>query len=200
MRAMPNAPLAAQRIETARLHLVASDTTLVAPVLAFYTRNAAHFGPWNPPLPPDFVSTRRQRERLSQDRRAFAAGEAFRYWLLSHDDPSTVIGQVHFSSVARGPFQCAMLGYQLDGSLQGHGLMHEALQSGIAEMFSPRVALHRLQAAHLPENRRSAAVLARLGFEREGVARRYLFIHGAWRDHVIHALLNDTLAAPVQEK
>jgi ribosomal-protein-alanine N-acetyltransferase len=64
-------------------------------------------------------------------------------------------------------------------------------------MFSPRVALHRLQAAHLPENRRSAAVLARLGFEREGVARRYLFIHGEWRDHVVHALVNDTLAAPL---
>jgi len=63
-------------------------------------------------------------------------------------------------------------------------------------MFSPRVQLHRIQAAHLQENTRSAAVLARLGFEREGLARRYLYIDGAWRDHVINALLNDTLDAP----
>jgi ribosomal-protein-alanine N-acetyltransferase len=68
--------------------------------------------------------------------------------------------------------------------------MHEALQAGIAEMFSPQVNLHRLQAAHLPENLRSAAVLKRLGFEPEGLARRYLFINGQWRDHVLNALLN----------
>jgi ribosomal-protein-alanine N-acetyltransferase len=29
-----------------------------------------------------------------------------------------------------------------------------------------------------------------LGFEREGLARRYLFIDGAWRDHVLNALIN----------
>jgi hypothetical protein len=70
------------------------------------------------------------------------------------------------------------------------------LQAGIAEMFSQRVQLHRIQAAHLPENLRSAAVLARLGFEREGLARKYLYINGAWRDHAINALLNDTIEAP----
>src|SRR5205085_6862752 len=71
MPAMPNAPVAAQRIETARLRLLASDTALLPPVLDFYARNQAHFGPWDPPLPPDFLSTRRQRQRLSQHRRAF---------------------------------------------------------------------------------------------------------------------------------
>ena len=50
--------------------------------------------------------------------------------------------------------------------------------------------LHRIQANHLPENARSAALLARLGFVREGLAKDYLFIGNAWRDHVLNALTN----------
>lgn len=136
-----------------------------------------------------------QRERLRVAAAQFARGEAFRYWLRLREDPSGLIGNFHVSSVVRGPFQSAMLGYQIDQALEGQGLMHEALQAGVAEMFSRRVNLHRLQAAHLPENLRSQAVLERLGFERVGVSRQYLFINGAWRDHVIHALVNPRFVA-----
>jgi ribosomal-protein-alanine N-acetyltransferase len=48
--------------------------------------------------------------------------------------------------------------------------------------------LHRVQANHLPENQRSARLLQRLGFRVEGLAREYLYINGAWRDHVLTAL------------
>ncbi|MFB0585429.1 hypothetical protein [Aeromonas salmonicida] len=37
---------------------------------------------------------------------------------------------------------------------------------------------------------RSAALLERLGFEREGYARDYLMINGRWEDHILTALLN----------
>ena len=35
---------------------------------------------------------------------------------------------------------------------------------------------------------RSGALLARLGFEKEGYAKDYLLIDGQWRDHVLTAL------------
>jgi len=186
----PLPPVAAAELETARLLLSASDPAMSREVLSFFARNQAHFLPWDPPQPEGFLTLRWQRHRLLQHRRAFAAGEAFRYWLRLKDDPERIVGQVHFSGVTRGAFHNALLGYQLDVTLQGQGFMHEALQVGIAEMFSPQVHLHRLQAAHLPENTRSAAVLARLGFRPEGLARRYLFINGQWRDHIVNALLN----------
>lgn len=194
MRAMPVS--ASPLLETARLLLRASDAGMSREALDFFQRNQAHFAPWDPPLPEAFFTLRWQRQRLLQHRRAFAAGEAFRYWLFAKDQPGRIVGQVHFSGIARGPFQNALLGYQLDAAAQGRGLMHEALSAAIGEMFSAQVNLHRLQAAHLPENTRSAAVLGRLGFEREGLARRYLFVGGQWRDHVITALLNDGFRDP----
>jgi ribosomal-protein-alanine N-acetyltransferase len=34
-------------------------------------------------------------------------------------------------------------------------------------------------------------VLEKTGFRREGTARRYLKINGAWQDHLLFALLQD---------
>jgi ribosomal-protein-alanine N-acetyltransferase len=45
-------------------------------------------------------------------------------------------------------------------------------------------------ANYRPENYRSARLLQRLGFRREGLAADYLFIDGAWRDHILTALVN----------
>ena len=48
--------------------------------------------------------------------------------------------------------------------------------------------LHRIMANYMPTNVRSARLLRRLGFVPEGFARDYLFIAGAWQDHVLTAL------------
>jgi len=67
--------------------------------------------------------------------------------------------------------------------------MQEALAACIGFLFR-EFNLHRIQAAYRIENTRSARLLARLGFEYIGVAREYLFIDGAWRDHALVALNN----------
>jgi ribosomal-protein-alanine N-acetyltransferase len=66
--------------------------------------------------------------------------------------------------------------------------MTEALRAACAYAFSG-MGLHRLQANHLPENLKSAAVLRRLGFAVEGYARDFLLINGRWRDHILTALV-----------
>jgi len=42
----------------------------------------------------------------------------------------------------------------------------------------------------MPRNEASARVLAKCGFEREGVARDYLRIGGKWEGHVLCGLVN----------
>ncbi len=130
-----------------------------------------------------------QRERLATAAQAEAAGTQIGWFLTLRGDASaTVIGHLRFSQISRGPFCNAMLGYAIDAMHEGRGLMREALVAALADAFGPRVGLHRVQANVRPENMRSLALLERLGFEREGLAREYLFIDGAWRDHVMTAL------------
>jgi [ribosomal protein S5]-alanine N-acetyltransferase len=183
-------------LHTARLVLRAPDVALADAVADFYVRNAAHLAPWDPPLPADHASPEQVHRALVDGAEAFAAGRSLRWWLCPGDGPQRVVGSTHVSSLLRGAMQGANLGYALDSRLQGRGLMHEALNAVIAEVFSPRVNLHRLQAGVQPENARSAAVLRRLGFGQIGIARRYLFIAGAWRDHLLYERLNPDFVAP----
>jgi ribosomal-protein-alanine N-acetyltransferase len=183
-------------IETARLSLVASMHVTAFETLDFYQRNREHFAPWDPPIPPDFLSLVGQARRVELACGDFRGQSALRYWLTLREDPRRIVGQVHFSQLARGAFQNAMLGYSVDRALQGTGVMSEALRAGIDEVFSDRVRLHRVQANVRPENARSITLLERLGFEREGLSKRYLFIAGDWRDHYSYALRNPVETAP----
>lgn len=56
--------------------------------------------------------------------------------------------------------------------------------------------MHRIMANYMPHNQRSGALLARLGFEREGYAKDYLLIDGKWQDHVLTALTNKEWLPP----
>jgi ribosomal-protein-alanine N-acetyltransferase len=181
---------------TSRLRLVAADARLGAQLADFHTRNRAHLAPWDPPTSQDFFTEEVQAQRLAEAGAAFAAGTGYRYLLQPIGDTSRVVGSIHFSNIVRGAFQSCTLGYALDQTLEGQALMTEALRSAIAEMFSKRVNLHRIQAAFRPENGRSAEVLKRLGFHDEGVAPDYLFIDGMWRVHRIATLLNKAFVLP----
>lgn len=52
------------------------------------------------------------------------------------------------------------------------------------------LGLNRVMANYMPRNTRSERLLSNLGFNREGIAERYLCINGVWEDHVLTALLN----------
>ena len=106
--------------------------------------------------------------------------------LLLDPEEQEIRGSMTLSNVVRGPFQACLLGYGIGASWHGRGLMHEALEATLAWAFG-ELDLHRVMANYLPLNERSARLLARLGFEREGYARAYLKIAGQWEDHVLTA-------------
>jgi ribosomal-protein-alanine N-acetyltransferase len=53
--------------------------------------------------------------------------------------------------------------------------------------------LHRLEAACIPTNAASIALLEKSGFSREGYAREYLCINGVWADHLLYARLRNDM-------
>lgn len=192
----PKPVVATPLLMTARLRLVAADPRLAAALLDFHERNRDHLAPWDPPTEPGFFTEAGQARRLGDAAAAFAAGTGFRYLLQPIGDPSRVMGSVNFSSIVRSAFQSCNLNYALDQAYEGQALMTEALRCAIGEVFSPRINLHRIQAAYRPENWRSAEVLKRLNFHDEGVCPDYLFIDGLWRVHRLVALLNKGFVAP----
>jgi len=167
-----------------------ANENLAAKVADFYKRNEAHLAPWDPPAPPELATETFQQDRLGREAAEMAAGAAYRWWLQPLVDQRAVVGQVSLTQVARGAFQNAMLGYAIDREYEGLGLMREALQALITLAFSAEFNLHRIQANVRPENVRSIGIIQRLGFQQEGLAREYLFIDGAWRDHQMFAMRN----------
>ena len=67
--------------------------------------------------------------------------------------------------------------------------MTEIVDASVSYVFQ-ELNLHRIMANYVPENSRSARVLEKLGFEKEGLAKSYLKIAGRWRDHVLTSKLN----------
>jgi ribosomal-protein-alanine N-acetyltransferase len=149
-----------------------------------------HLDRWSPPTTPAFFGAAFWRERLAVAVEEFHAGRSARFVMQLKDAADgAVVGTCNYTNVVRGPFQACHLGYQIARAHEGRGLMTEALRATNAFMFDV-LRLHRIMANYRPENLRSARVLERLGFVREGLARDFLFIDGAWRDHVLTALVH----------
>jgi ribosomal-protein-alanine N-acetyltransferase len=181
---------------TARLSAVHMGPGHAAALLDFLRRNAKHMAPWDPPHPAGFDTVGYWEGECLRAAEEHEEGIVARWLLIEHDDPGRVIGRINFTQIARGPFQSCMLGYAIDRAHEGQGLMREALDAAIEHVFSV-LRLHRIQANYVPDNERSGRLLARLGFVQEGVARNYLFIDGAWRDHVLTARLNPAFDASI---
>ncbi|HVK72712.1 MAG TPA: GNAT family N-acetyltransferase [Kofleriaceae bacterium] len=167
-------------------------------VSQYFQRNRHHLARWSPPTPDGFYTEpywiRRGEKNLIDAR----DGKAFRFAIVWKDNPAgDLLGTISLTEIVRGPLQQAYLGYGLDERAQGKGIMTEAVRVACAWAFDVQ-RLHRVSANYMPTNERSAEVLRRCGFTVVGYARDYLFINGAWRDHVLTALV-DPRARPPSE-
>ena len=177
-----------ERIATQRLVLAHPAADTGAALLDYRVSNRDHLRLWEPLRADSYYTIDAVELQLCQLRDQVAAGSAVHWLLAMHDNPE-LIGMCSFTNIVRGPFQACHLGFSLAQRHQGKGYMVEALQAAIAHAFHA-MQLHRIMANYQPGNDRSAALLQRLGFEREGLARRYLKINGHWADHVLTSLIN----------
>jgi ribosomal-protein-alanine N-acetyltransferase len=159
-----------------------------------------HLDRWSPPPAPAFFTAGFWAERLEIAVEEFNTDRAVRFVLQPRGPASgPILGTANYTNIVRGAFHACHLGYQIARDHEGRGLMAEALRATNAFMFDA-MRMHRVMANYRPENARSGRLLERLGFTREGVAKDYLYIDGAWRDHVLtsltHPAYDDAWLAP----
>lgn len=145
--------------------------------------------PWEPTWPTDDLTRPAFRRRIRRYQREIREDHAYPLFIFREDD-NALLGGCTLSGVQRGVQQSCTLGYWAGEIFAGRGYVTAAVRALVPFVFE-ELKLHRLQAACLPENERSRAVLRKCGFTEEGVARGYLRINGAWRDHVVYAILRD---------
>jgi [ribosomal protein S5]-alanine N-acetyltransferase len=100
---------------------------------------------------------------------------------------SRFVGEITLSSIQRGPLQSAHIGYWIDESVAGQGLMPESVVTVLQYAFET-LRLHRIEINIIPRNAASRRVVEKLGIRFEGIAERYLEIDGAWEDHARYAI------------
>lgn len=161
-------------------------------VCDYYERNREHLEATSPLRAELFYTPEYWRAALASARAGFEADRQMHGLLF---DGARAVGVVNLSNFVRGAFHACHLGYSIDAQLEGRGLMSSAV-ARVVEFAFNELGLHRVMANYLPENARSAKLLERLGFEREGVAKKYLLINGEWRDHVLTARVNERWAPP----
>jgi ribosomal-protein-alanine N-acetyltransferase len=99
-----------------------------------------------------------------------------------------VVGDLNLSQIVRGPEESANVGVLVDRTVRGQGIASTAIALACRLGFG-ELALHRLQAGIQPTNVGSQRAFLRNGFEQIGLAKGYLFVDGAWRDHVLYQKL-----------
>jgi ribosomal-protein-alanine N-acetyltransferase len=154
----------------------------------YFQKNREFLKPWDPKRDVSFYTLDGWRYKLTRLEELQKLKQGV-YLLLLNPDESYLMGVISFSNITGFPFHGCNLGYSLDQDEQGKGLMCEYLAKSCAYMFKQH-NIHRIQAAYLPHNRRSARVLEKNGFVYEGLAKDYLLIDGQWQDHRLMSLTN----------
>ena len=148
--------------------------------------NREFLAPWDPLRPDDYFTVDGQRAVIATALAQHARGQTLPHLVV---DSGRVVGRITLSSIVRGPFQSAVVGYWVGSAENGRGLAGTALTEIVRIAFD-ELNLHRLEAGTLVHNVRSQRVLLRNGFVQYGLAPEYLDIAGRWQDHLLYQRVN----------
>ena len=163
---------------------------------ALRAENRTFLAPWEPTWPYDALTRGAFRRRLRIYKTEMRQGTSYSFLVFRRADDA-MLGGVTVSNVRRGVAQSASLGYWIGECYARQGYMTEALAVALNFAFV-RLGLHRVEAACLPGNYASRALLLKSGFTEEGYAREYLRIDGRWQDHQLFAILRSNVPPLVE--
>jgi ribosomal-protein-alanine N-acetyltransferase len=180
-------PLSRPLIRTRNLILRAPQANDYAAWAVLRMESRGFLTPWEPVWNEDDLTRTSFRLRVKRAAREIAADEAYSLFILDGRSEA-LLGGLTLGLVRRGVAQACTLGYWMGERHAGRGHMTEAVRGALRFAFQD-LALHRVEAACLPNNDPSRRLLERVGFQQEGMARSYLRINGVWADHLLYAAL-----------
>ena len=132
------------------------------------------------------------REFAARAEREAAAGEGLALIIVDAGDDS-LLGSCGVIEMVAAEQRCE-IGYWLAAEARGRGVMSRAVRLLCGWLFG-ELELERISASAEPENHPSQAVLERVGFTREGIARSLFEEKGRRRDVIVYSLLRGELPA-----
>lgn len=174
---------------TQNLILKVLDEECKAKVLRFYLEGDSFFGRLEPDRPEGFFSEDYQGKLLKYEMKGFLDGAMVRYYAFEKNNPDRIIGTISLRDIKRGAFCSATIGYKLLPDYTGRGFATEMVRAVTYSAFKEE-ALHRINAYVQPDNPASVKVLEKVGYEKEGLARRMIKLNGQWKDHLLYACVN----------
>jgi ribosomal-protein-serine acetyltransferase len=187
----PRAELRTKPLETQRLVLAPIEPSDAHDLWLGVDASRAHLERWLPwvPFNTDADASYRYSEASAHD---WDHARACRFTVRERAGRA-LVGVVGLEALAH-LHQSAEIGYWLRQSSTGRGYMTEAARGVLGWAFS-RLNAHRIRVAAATDNHSSLAVIRRLGFRFEGIARQAERCQGRWLDHALFAMLaSDSLA------
>jgi RimJ/RimL family protein N-acetyltransferase len=171
-------------IESQRLILRRFDDNDLEPFLAYLNDpEVARYQSW------ESYTEQQAREVIEQQRNLVPGlpGKWFTF-ALELKDSKTLIGHVALKMLEDN--MQAEIGFTLARSSHGKGLAFEGASRVLDYVFT-KLELHRVIAIADCENKRSAALLDRLGMRREGYFIQNVWFKGRWGSEYSYAILRE---------
>ena len=108
-------------------------------------------------------------------------------WGITFKNEKKLIGTICYWNITKKHYR-AEIGYALHPTLQGKGIMHEAMGEVIKYGFE-NMKLHSVEANVDPDNTASIKLLERNNFIREGLFKEDYFYNGNFFDTAVYSLL-----------
>jgi len=87
------------------------------------------------------------------------------------------------------------IGYGIIPNERGKGYCAEAVKIAVDYLFLSK-PLVRIQAHTNVKNKASQRVLEKVGFKKEGIVRKRIFVRGNWRDEFLYSILREEWKEP----
>lgn len=138
---------------------------------------------WSRPALPDVAAAAALQREIAA---CFAERSLFQ-WGIAERATDVVVGTCTLAALS-AEHRRAEVGFALARAAWGQGYVREALPALLGFAFDT-LGLHRVEADVDPRNARSARVLERAGFRREGLLRERYHLAGEVQDAVFYGLL-----------